>query len=374
MHTAHSPRYLWQHPHWPNFQFDQKTITPALSAARQAQGITLGQAHAIGLDQFTAILDDIWIDEVISTAAIEGEKLNIDVVRSSVCRMLGLSDTGPVSRHIEGLVAVMQDASENFMAPLDADRLCRWQSALFPGGLSGIHRIQTGQFRSFTDPMQIVGGRIGREVVYYQAPPSTEMTCEMALFLDWFNARPAADDGIVRAALAHLWFETIHPFEDGNGRIGRAIIDRALAQDLGASGRLFSISRQLESNRKAYYAALNQAQKGELDVTPWVLWFVQQFGEACERTSAIIDRALEKQRFWARHADMPFNERQRKVLRKLLDLGSAGFVGGLSAEKYGAIAQISKATATRDLTALLNWGVLVSTGQGKSTRYQLARK
>ncbi len=334
--------------------------------------MVLGQARAIGLEQLTGILDAIWIDEVVATAAIEGERLNLDAVRSSVGRMLGLSDSGASSREIDGLVDVMRDASENFNAPLDSDRLCRWQAALFPTGHSGMQRIQVGQFRTFTEPMQIVGGRIGREVVHYEAPPSPQVPAAMQAFLQWFEQSSPKQDGIVRAAVAHLWFETVHPFEDGNGRIGRAIVDLALARDLQASGRLFSMSKQLETNRKAYYDALNAAQKGGLDITAWVVWFLEQFIRACEHTSRIIDRALEKQRFWAKHADATLNERQRKVLRKLHEVGAEGFIGGLSAEKYCAMTSTSKATATRDLAALVQGGLLISTGQGKSTRYQLA--
>ena len=366
-----SQHYIWQRPEWPKLQFSQSALTAPLAAARQAQGIALGQARAIGLHELAGILDDIWIGEVIATAAIEGEMLDENAVRSSIKRMLGYPHTGPVSRHVDGLVAVMQDASENFRAPLDLDRLCRWQAALFPSGQSGIQRIQIGQLRTFNEPMQIIGGRVGKEEVHYQAPPSSVVPQEMMVLIDWFNAEHAGLDGLVRAALAHLWFETIHPFEDGNGRLGRALIDLAVAQDLGASGRLFSMSQQIERHRKDYYDALKEAQSGSLDVTSWVTWFLAQFTGACQKTSHIINDALSKQRFWARYAAVPFNERQRKVIKKVLDAGKDGFVGGLSAEKYGVIAQTSKPTATRDLAALLQFNVLISTGQGKSTRYHL---
>jgi Fic family protein len=371
MESTHARTYIWQHRDWPHLTVDLQAILGPLAIARQAQGMALGQARAIGLLMQSAILDEIWIGEVVATAAIEGEALNLDAVRSSVKRMLGDDHGGPVQRHVDGLVAVMQDASEHFAVPLDLDRLCRWQAALFPTGLSGIQRIQTGQLRTFAEPMQIVGGRIGREVVHFQAPPSEVVSQELAALIAWFNNPPAGLDGLVRAALVHLWFETIHPFEDGNGRLGRALIDLALAQDLGASARLFSMSQQINSHRQAYYDELNQAQTGQLDVTAWVVWFLAQFSAACSRATGVIDAALAKQRFWSHYAEIPLTERQRKVLKKLLDVGKDGFMAGLSVQHYCAIAQISKPTATRDLAALVQVGILTMSGEGKATRYHL---
>lgn len=370
MNTAHAPSFVWQLRAWPCWTYDGSAIAESLAQARRHQGKVLGKAQAIGVtgEAMAQVVNDIWVGEVISTAAIEGQKLDFDQVRSSVMRMLGLAGAGPSSRHIDGLVEVMHDAVKNFQVPLDVDRLCRWQSALFPGGTSGIQRIEVGKFRTFTDPMQIVSGRPGREVIHYRAPESERVPEEMARFIEWFNL-PNQADGIVRAAIAHLWFETIHPFEDGNGRVGRAIMDMAIAQDVKSEMRLYSMSRQFQENRAAYYDALNEAQKGDLDITSWLVWFATQFSEACIKSEMLIDRALEKARFWSVLSEHAFNERQRKTLHKLLDAGDGGFLGGLTAEKYCKITGVSKATATRDLTELLLKKALVVHGSGKATKY-----
>ena len=315
----------------------------------------------------------------MATSAIEGEALNPDSVRSSVLRHLGLDsdESAPVSRQVDGLVDVMEDATQNFADALDKDRLCRWHAALFPTGASGLRRIRVGHYRDHADPMQIVSGLPGREVVHYTAPPSSQMDSQMQAFLDWFaSTRPGQVragasplDGIARAAIAHLWFESIHPFEDGNGRIGRAIIDLALAQDAAAPQRLISLSHQLLAQRRGYYDALQVAQHGGTDVSAWVLWFVQQYLHACDHTGSLIQVALDKSRFWAQHASTELNARQRKVVQRLLDDGDGGFLGGLNAEKYIKITRTSKATATRDLTSLVNEGLLFTRGQGKALRY-----
>ena len=370
MNTPQTVVYGWQLPTWPAWKYDAQALGAALAWARLKQGQVLGKAQALGLTSaaFAPVINEIWVQEVVATAAIEGQKLDFDQVRSSVKRMLGMADSGMSSRHVDGLVEVMQDAVQHYSFGLDEDRLCRWQSALFPGGTSGIQRIEVGKFRSFNEAMQIVSGRPGREQVHYQAPDSGRVPAEMARFLAWFNA-PDSGGGIVRAALAHLWFETIHPFEDGNGRIGRAIMDRAIAQDTKSETRLYSMSRQLEQNRTAYYDALNAAQRGDGDITQWVQWFASQFAQACMKSEGLIDLALGKARFWAAHALHRFNERQRKTLQKLLDAGDGGFLGGLTAEKYCKITGTSKATATRDLSDLLTSGALFTRGIGKATKY-----
>lgn len=378
MNTAHTATYIWQQPDWPIWRYDASRLALALAGARQQQGIIIGKAQAVGLSlsqnegqgPLDRVIEDIWLNEAMATAAIEGERLDASMVRSSIMRKLGLAETGLASRHVDGLIDVMHDASQQYAQPLDADRLCRWQSALFPGGTSGIRRIVVGQFRDFAEPMQIISGKIGHEKVHFTAPASSNVPLQMASFLQWFNS-PIQIDGIIRAAIAHLWFETIHPFEDGNGRIGRAIIDMALAQDSGQSTRLYSLSRQLQENRAAYYDALNQAQTGTLEITPWLLWFIQQFEAACKKSVTHIDNALQKAHFWASHAQHPLNERQRKTLQKLLDAGDGGFLGGLTSEKHSKITGASKATATRDLTDLLQNGLLFARGTGKATKYYI---
>jgi len=341
------------------------------------QGEIEGKARAIGIDRAGEVAREVLQQEVLATAAIEGEKLDPAAVRSSVMRRLGMADGGPQDRHVDGLVEVISDATNAFDSPLDHDRLCRWQSALFPGGTSGIRRIAVGRYRDHSEPMQIVSGAPGKEVVHYEAPPSRQVPAEMDRFLEWFSAtrptsgQPAKTDGLARAAIAHLWFETIRPFEDGNGRIGRAIVDMAIAQDHSAPVRLYSLSRQLLESRRAYHDALNQAQRGDGEATEWVKWFAQQLSAACRRSGDIIDRAIEKGRFWSDHATVALNARQRKVLQRLLDDGDGGFLGGLSAEKFMKMTGASKATATRDLTDMLTKGVLWSGGQGKGTRYYI---
>jgi len=373
-----TPRYIWQQPCWPALVFDAQAVSAALGAARLAQGAVEGKAHAIGLGPSGELVQGVFADEVLATAAIEGEVLDPAAVRSSVMRRLGLGHAGPKVRAVDGLVEVINDATQALEAPLDHDRLWRWHSALFPGGTSGIRRIAVGRYRQHEDPMQIVSGPPGREVVHYVAPASRKVPAEMERFLAWFaqtattTGQAHSLDGLARAAVAHLWFEAIHPFEDGNGRIGRAIADMAMAQDRRSPLRLYSLSRQLLSSRSAYYDALNLAQRGGCNVTAWVAWFAGQFEAACGHAGALIDAALQKSQFWARHAGLPLNDRQRKVLQRLLDVGDGGFEGGLTADKYMKMTGASKATATRDLAALLAAGSLWTAGQGKGLKYYLA--
>lgn len=374
--AAPSP-LIWQAPDWPRLTATAPAVTTALLQVRQQQGQLMGRCAAVGLDATAPTLRELWVQEALATSAIEGEPLNPDSVRSSVLRHLGLDADAsvPVSRQVDGLVDVMEDATQHFADALDKARLCRWHAALFPTGSSGLRRIRVGQYRNHAEPMQIVSGLPGREVVHYTAPPSAQVHAQMQAFLDWF-ARTRPDrgpqpllDGIARAAIAHLWFESIHPFEDGNGRIGRAIIDLALAQDAAAPQRLVSLSHQLLAQRKGYYAALQSAQHGGTDVSAWVLWFVQQYQHACEHTGALIQIAMEKSRFWAQHTAMVLNARQRKMVQRLLDDGDGGFLGGLNAEKYIKMTGASKATATRDMAQLVQQGLLFTRGQGKALRY-----
>lgn len=375
---AQAPRYLWQRSTWPSLRFDDAVIARDLIQARQQQGKLLGQAKAIGLTELDQVVKDIWVEDALATAAIEGEKLDLSAVRSSVMRRLGLAVTERSNRHVDGLVEVMEDATARFDSPLDGDRLCRWQSALFPGGTAGIRRIEVGRFRTSSEPMQIVGGPIGKEVVCYTAPSSSRVKSEMRRFLAWFEKTRVGSneskgrgriDGVVRAAIAHLWFETVHPFEDGNGRIGRAIVDLALAQDTGSAARIYSVSRQFMQERKAYYKALGDAQHGDTDITAWVLWFLRQFIQSCIASEAAISSAIAKSKFWTSRAHRPLTDRQRKVVQRLLDAGPEGFAGGLSAEKYSNLTKVSKATTTRDLAELLQHEWVFATGQGKATRY-----
>ena len=400
--ASNQPCYIWQLPAWPTLGFDAAAIAQDLDAARLAQGKVLGLLDAIGLGQAQEMGRELWVQEAMATAAIEGDTLNLESVRSSVAHRLGLADAPSHDRHVDGLVLVMQDAVENDQAALDLDRLCRWQSALFPGGTSGgtfgLRRITVGRLRDHADAMQIVSGALGREVVHYTAPPSSRVAGEMEKFLAWFEAtRPCVGvapnlHGIVRAAIAHLWFESIHPFEDGNGRLGRAVVDMALTQDLHAQAlnppvaqvRVFGMARQMLKTRAAYYDGLNGAQRrtspspttridSSIDITPWVQWFVQAFAQGCITSQAVVRQAVDKAAFRLQAAQANLNTRQHKVLGRLLEAGNTelggGFLGGMSTDKYAKITGASKATATRDLTDLLSKGLLRVEGMGKATRY-----
>ncbi len=396
-----SPRYIWQHHAWPQLMFDAGSLAGALDQARLEQGRLLGLLGAIGLKQANAVQRELWVQEALATAAIEGEQLNLESLRSSVAHRLQLADAPGPDRSVEGLVQVMQDALANHSAALDLDRLCRWQSALFPGGTSGIARIAVGRVRDHADAMQIVSGQdnggIGREVVHYEAPPSAQVAAHMDRFLEWFErTRPtggasaaATVNGIARAALVHLWFESIHPFEDGNGRLGRALADMALAQDMHAQDpqanpalvRVYGLAHQMLKTRAAYYDALNHAQRlrgiapeaTAIDATPWVQWFVQAFTRACIASQAVVMDATEKAQFRLRAAQCHISPRQSKVLERLLEAGhvrsGGGFPGGMTNEKYAKITGTSKATASRDLADLLANGLLRAEGVGKATRY-----
>jgi Fic family protein len=420
--SPQSPRYIWQHRVWPLLTVDAAALAAALDQARLEQGRLLGLLGAIGLEQANAVQRELWVQEALATAAIEGEQLNLESLRSSVAHRLQLADAPGPDRSVAGLVQVMQDALANHGTVLDLDRLCRWQSALFPGGTSGITRIAVGRVRSHGDAMQIVSGPLGREVVHYEAPPSAQVAAEMDRFLAWFeNTRPAdgtpAMNGLARAALVHLWFESIHPFEDGNGRLGRALADMALAQDMHAQDaqanpalvRVYGMAHQMLKTRAAYYDALNHAQRlrgiamdaTTIDATPWVQWFVQAFTRACITSQAVVRDATDKAHYRLRAAQGHINPRQSKVLERLLDAGHRGSGGGFLAsppgrpkvkrtslggsephavgsvealfsmtnEKYAKITGASKATATRDLSDLLAKGLLRVEGVGKATRY-----
>jgi Fic family protein len=392
-----SPSYIWQHSAWPQLTFDTAALATALDQARLEQGRLLGLLGAIGLEQANAVQRELWVQEALATAAIEGEQLNLESLRSSVAHRLQLADAPGPDRSVEGLLQVMQDALANHRAALDLDRLCRWQSALFPGGTSGITRIAVGRVRDHADAMQIVSGPLGRERVHYEAPPSAQVAAHLDRFLAWFEStRPtggataaAKMNGIARAALVHLWFESIHPFEDGNGRLGRALADMALAQDMYAQDpqanpalvRVVGMAHQMLKTRAAYYDALNHAQRlrgiapkaTSIDATPWVLWFVQAFTQACIASQAVVMDAAEKAQFRLRAAQCHINPRQGKVLERLLEAGhvrsGGGFLGGMTNEKYAKITGTSKATATRDLADLAANGLLRVEGVGKATRY-----
>ena len=367
-----SPQFIWQLPGWPAMSYDGQQASAAVALARRAQGVIEGKLAVLGLSQQQALAAEAWTQDAMSTAAIEGQPLDLAAVRSSVAKRLGI---GPrtnqkTPRHVDGLLDSMNDALANAHQALTHERLQNWQAALFPTGYSGMNRIMVGAYRQHTEPMQIVSGVLGREKLHYQAPPSATVTQETDKLLQWLDSSDGTDN-LVKAALAHLWFETIHPFEDGNGRVGRVIVDLVLARDAGPSSRLLRISQQLLISRSQYYDELQRAQHGPLDVTPWVVWFTSQVRLACEAASQLIDLSLVKARFWEAHHDKNLNARQRKAVNLLLDAGPGGFEGGMSTRKYESLGPTSRATATRELVELAALAVLQSQGAGRSTRYHI---
>jgi len=363
--------YLWERKNWPDFRWDDARMLEPLARARLSQGQLLGDMKRLGFDlkleaQLAALTED-----VIKSSEIEGEVLNRDSVRSSLARHLGVPNAGvaPTDRRTEGVVEMMLDATQNYLKPLTAKRLFGWQAALFPTGFSGLRPILTGAYRTDVEgPMQVVSGPVGRARVHYEAPPAARLEKEMKRFLAWFNGKPTTE-GLLRAGLAHLWFVTIHPFEDGNGRLARAIADCALAQSENSGQRFYSVSSQIRKDRKQYYATLESAQKGDVDVTEWLLWFLGCFSRAIEGAETILSSVLEKADFWQRHAGEDFSERQREMLNRYLQ----GFEGKLTAKKWAAITKASVPTAQRDINDLIERGILRRLpGGSKNTSYDLA--
>jgi len=344
-----------------------------LARARLAQGRILGAAGmldpALTLDADVSIL----VEDGVQTSAIEGERLDLDAVRSSVARHLGLPTAGlpAPSRAIDGLIDVLLDATRRFDAPLTLERLLGWQAALFPTGYSGLRAIRSGQLRG-SEPMEVVSGGVGGERVHFLAPPRERLPAELARFLGWF-AEPSKDlDGLVLAGTAHLWFITLHPFEDGNGRLARAVTDMAIARDERRPMRLFSLSAQIQRRRSAYYKILERTQREDLDVTPWLVWFLEQVEDAAAQAHSIVARTLGKARFWLRFQAVEINERQRKVLNRLLGSGPQGFAGGITNRKYMGLTRTSRATAWRELSDLVAKGCLVPTAKGgRSSAYEI---
>ena len=343
----------------------------SLADIRYRQGRLLGRMDSLGFPlQREAELATLTLD-VVKSSEIEGENLDADQVRSSIARRLGMDIAGavPADREVEGVVEMMLDATQNFDKPLSAERLFGWHAALFPTGRSGIGKIIVGAWRDeATGPMQVVSGPIGKERVHFEAPAAPLLETEMTRFLSWANKRDSSIDPVLEAALAHLWFVTIHPFDDGNGRIARTIADWALARSENSSQRFYSMSAQIRQERKAYYDILERTQKGTLDVTPWMEWFLGCLGRAFEGTRTTLAAVLRKARFWDRHARTAMNDRQRAVLNRLLD----GLVGKLTTTKYAKLAKCSHDTALRDIQELIEHGILEKgPGGGRSTSYLL---
>ena len=363
------PRWIWEDPKWPHFSWDEARVGRPQAQARLAQGRLLGAVGILDPDLTREAVVAVLVGEVMATSAIEGERYSEDAVRSSVARHLGLPFPGlpGPSRSVDGLIEVLLDAAQRRESPLTLERLCHWQAALFPTGQSGLTRIRTGALRG-DDPMRVVSQRGGRETVHFIAPPRDRLAEDVRLFLAWFADRPSSLDGLVRAGLVHLWFVTLHPFEDGNGRIARALTDMALAQDEDLSHRYFSLSTRIEREREAYYDILERTQRGGLDVTAWLLWFLEQTAAACEMAESSVSRVLAKARFWLRFQAVDINDRQRKVLNRLLDAGPGGFEGGMTTRKYANLTRVSRATAYRELAQLVKQRCLEPAGGGGRSR------
>jgi Fic family protein len=362
--------YIWEKEAWPALVWNDEELARPLARASREQGRLIGKMEALGFDLRREAHLRTLTEDVVKSSAIEGAKLDREQVRSSIARRLGMDAAGlvPADRDVEGVVEMMLDATANYAEPLTPERLFAWHAALFPTGRSGMRKIIVGSWRDDrTGPMQVVSGSVGAEKVHYEAPPAERVPSEMKLFLEWFAA-PGDTDALLIAGLAHLWFVTIHPFDDGNGRIARAIADMALARSEKTGQRFYSVSAQIRRERNEYYAMLERAQKGELDVTPWQDWFLNSLMRAVEGAGGTLGAVLEKARFWQRLAAQSLNERQIKVLNRMLD----GFEGKMSSSKWAKIAKCSQDTAYRDILDLVERGALrKDPGGGRSTRYSL---
>ena len=363
--------YIHENPDWPNLRWDDAKLLPLLADVRHRQGRLLGRMEGLGFRlRAEASLTTLTAD-VIKSSAIEGAVLDAEQVRSSIARRLGLDFGGKVqaSRDVEGVVEMMLDATQKYAQPLTAERLFSWHASLFPTGRSGMRRITVGAWRSADiGAMQVVSGPMGRERVHFEAPAADRLQHEVSVFLDWFGAANGIDP-VLKAGIAHFWFVTIHPFEDGNGRISRAIADMALARAESTIERFYSMSAQIEAEKKQYYLNLEQSQKGGTDITSWLEWFLGCLGRAVAGAEDGLASVLRKAKIWELiNSQSPVNERQRKVINRLLD----GFEGKLSTSKYAKLAQCSGDTALRDIKILLDRGILIQdAGGGRNTSYHL---
>ncbi len=365
--------YIHEDRAWPHFHWNDKRLTEQLASVRHCQGRLVGRMEALGFDlQEEAVLHTL-TEDVLRSSEIEGEILDKEQVRSSVARRLGLDIGGltPSEHHVDGVVEMTLDATQNHDKPLSNERLFAWHAALFPTGRSGMRKITIGAWRTDTDgPMQVVSGAIGREYVHFEAPSAKRLKKEMKAFLKWLNEN-ADMDMVIKSAVAHLWFVTLHPFDDGNGRMARAISDLHLARSEQSNSRFYSMSSQICGDRASYYGILESTQKGGLDITRWLEWYLGCLDHAFDGAEIILGNVLQKARFWEAHRRRVFNERQTQILNRLLD----GFVGKLTSSKWAKIAKCSQDTALRDINDLLIQGVLVKEpGGGRSTSYALVAK
>lgn len=364
--------YIWQDKKWPNLRWHDDKLSILLGKCRFSQGKLLARIQALGTNLSREAQAEVLVNEAVTTSAIEGAELNPQSVRSSVAKQLGLPFFGlpPSDRYTDGLVEVLLDATTHYSKSLTAERLKGWQAALFPTGFSGIHPVRLGKWRNSS--MQVMSGPVGRERVHYEAPPHAKLEKEMAAFLSWWKKSEGKVDGLVRAGVAHFYYVTIHPFDDGNGRIARAITDMALAQDEKLNQRFYSLSSQIMAERKKYYAVLESSQKGSVDITEWLMWFLECVERSIHHSESTIATVLGKGKFWQKFADVTMSERQRKAVNKLLDAGPDGFEGGLTTRKYVGMTKCSRATAFREIADLVEKGILKQNeGAGRNVSYGL---
>ncbi|MBI3137722.1 MAG: Fic family protein [Sphingobacteriales bacterium] len=363
--------YIHQLPHWPKFTWNPERITPLLAAIRSRQGRLLGRMETLGFKLKAEANLQILTQDVLKSSEIEGELLDAEQVRSSIARRLGMDIAGlvPTDRHVDGVVQMLLDATQLYQQPLSAERLYGWHAALFPTGHSGLYKITVAAWRNNKkdDPMQVVSGALGKEKVHFEAPDAEHLEEEMRHFINWFNEDKQMD-AVVKAAVAHLWFVTIHPFDDGNGRIGRAIADMQLSRADETGQRFYSMSAKIRKEKAAYYNILESTQKGSMDITNWLTWFLQCLDHALNASSETLSGVLKKAGFWEKHATTILNQRQQLMLNKLLD----GFEGKLNTSKWAKITKTSPDTALRDIQDLLNKKILIKElGGGRSTSYVL---
>lgn len=371
MNSGDYKKYLWQQDDWPVWKINHQRLSTLLATVNTERGRLLGMMQALGFKLAEETTLRVLTQDVVKSSEIEGEKLNPESVRSSLARRLGI-DIGALTnteRNVDGVVEMVLDATRNFERELTEERLYGWHAALFPTGFSGMAKIAVGKYRTDVDgPMQVVSGGYGREKVHYVAPPAGRLSGEMRQFLDWFNGKNDLDP-IIRAGLAHFWLVTIHPFDDGNGRVSRAVCDMALARADGISLRFFSLSSQIQVEREQYYTVLEHAQKGTMDITDWMEWFLSCLLRAIQSADEQLQAVIGKAKFWNHWSDLAVNDRQKKMLNLLLD----GFEGNLTNKKWASINSCSADTALRDITQLLAEGVLVPRGSGRSTHYLLTQ-
>lgn len=366
--TSKHSTYIWQQKDWPGFRWDSDTLLEPLSRLSQSHGLLAGRMSMLGFNERSHSLLSAMTNELISSSEIEGVRLNPNSVRSSIARKLGIEDDGMLTEdhYVEGLVDVMLDAIHNCRKPLSDERLFGWHAALFPLGRSGMYKITVADWRKGKEPMRVVSGAMGHEKVHYEAPASFDVPKEMNRFIEWCNTADLSP--FIMAAIAHLWFVTIHPFDDGNGRISRTLADMFLSRLDENSARYYSMSAEINRNKKAYYAILERTQKGNMDITEWLLWFFRSLENAIVLASCIIEQTLLKAAYWDNFRNIEINERQRKVINRLWD----GFEGKLTSSKWAKICGCSQDTALRDINDLIEKGMLRDSGEGgRSANYLL---